>query len=202
MSEGEFFDDGVYAAGLETARAILDGERAVATLTAEQGKLQTQKAALAPWLALNVPLDAEGSDSVSLVFGTAPAKADFAAMEAAAAQASELSCLYYAGADQDLHYFLLLCHKSVEDVCVEAMRPFGFSRANLRGYEGTAADNDRQLDNRLKALEGKIAEAKAHVASYGGERANLKLCVDISANMMPKNSAKNGMMKGLGSSPL
>ena len=194
MSEGAFFDDGVYAAGLETARAILDGERAVATLTAEQGKLQTQKAALAPWLALNVPLDAEGSETVSMVFGTAPAKADFAAMEAAAAQASELSCLYYAGADQDLHYFLLLCHKSVEDVCVEAMRPFGFSRANLRGYEGTAADNDRQLDNRLKALEGKIAEAKAHVASYGGERANLKLCVDRSVQDIAREEARGRLM--------
>lgn len=52
-------------------------------MTSEQGKLQSQLAALAPWLSLDVPLDLAGSKSAALVFGTIPAKADYAAMEAA-----------------------------------------------------------------------------------------------------------------------
>ena len=49
LSEDEFFDDEAYAAGLETARAILDSERGISQMAAEQAKLQSQKAALAPW---------------------------------------------------------------------------------------------------------------------------------------------------------
>lgn len=126
LSEAELFDDAAYAAGLETARAILDGERNISLMTSEQGKLQSQLAALAPWLSLDVPLDLAGSKSAALVFGTIPAKADYAAMEAAVSAACEMSQLFHASADQDLHYFLLVCHVSTEDACIEAMRPSVF----------------------------------------------------------------------------
>ena len=56
LTEQELFDPDFYRQGLETAQAVVDGERELASLTAEQGKLQTQKAALAPWLPLDVTL--------------------------------------------------------------------------------------------------------------------------------------------------
>ena len=194
LSEGELFDEEVYTSGLQTARDILDGERALAALVAEQGKLQVQKASLDPWLPLDVPLDTEGGENISLVFGTIPAKADFAAMEAAVAEVSELSQLFYSGADQDLHYFLLLCHNTVEDVCVEAMRAFGFSRANLKGWQGTAADNDRMLDNRIAVLDEQIAAAKEHMASFGTERENLLQCVDRSVQEIAREEAEGRLI--------
>ena len=194
LSDSELFDEAAYAAGLDTARAILESEKAVAALVTEQGKLLGQKAALAPWIPLDAPLEMEHTESVSLLFGTVPAKADFAAMEAAVAEAAELSALFEASADQDLRYFLLLCHKSVESDCVEAMRPFGFSRAGMRGWTGTAADNDRMLDNRLAALEEKIAEAKEHVASFAPWRDSLKLCVDRSVQEISCEEAKGHLV--------
>lgn len=194
LSDGELFDDGAYADGLDTARAILEGEKAVAALLAEQGKLASQKAALAPWVPLDVPLELEGTESVALVFGTIPAKADYAAMEAAVTEASELSALFESGADQDLRYFLLLCHSSVESACVEAMRPFGFSRAGMRGWVGTAADNERMLDNRLAALEEKLARAEEHIASFAPRRDMLKRCVDRSVQEIACEEAKGHLV--------
>ena len=47
ISEGELFDNEVYAQGLALADELLDGEREIESLTAEQGKLELQKAALA-----------------------------------------------------------------------------------------------------------------------------------------------------------
>ena len=38
---------------------------------------------MAPWLPLDVPLELGGDGAVSVIFGTIPAKADYAAMEAA-----------------------------------------------------------------------------------------------------------------------
>ena len=194
LSDSEFFDDEAYAAGLATARAILDGEKAVSALITEQGKLTSQKGALAPWISLDVPLEMEQTESTSLVFGTIPAKADYAAMQAAVEESSELSALFEAGADQDLRYFLLLCHNSVESACVEAMRPFGFSRASMRGWTGTAADNDRMLDNQLAVLEGKIEQAKEHIASYAPQRDALKRCVDRSVQEISCEEAKGHLV--------
>ena len=194
LSESELFAEETYASGLQTARDILDGEKAVAALAAEQGKLLVQQASLQPWLPLDVPLDTEGGENISLVFGTIPAKADYAAMEAAVTEASELSQLFYSSADQDLHYFLLLCHNTVEDVCVEAMRGFGFSRANLKGWEGTPADNDRMLANRIAVLDEKIAAAKDHVASFADQRETMLLCVDRSVQEIAREEAEGRLI--------
>ena len=194
LSDSELFDDEAYAAGLVTARAILDGEKAVSALITEQGKLNSQKGALAPWIPLDVPLEMEQTESTSLVFGTIPSKADYVALQTAVAEASELSALFEASVDQDLRYFLLLCHSSVESACVEAMRPFGFSRASMRGWTGTAADNDRMLDNQLTVLEGKIEQAKEHIASYAPQRDALKRCVDRSVQEISCEEAKGHLV--------
>lgn len=180
LSEGELFDESIYAAGLDTARVILNTERSIASMTSEQGKLQAHKAALAPWIPLNIPLDFEGSKIVSPVFGTIPAKSDYAGMEAAVASVSEMSTLFYSSADQDLQYFLLVCHTDEEAACVEAMRPFGFARANARGWTGTAAENDKMLDIQLAQLDEKLAAAKEQLASLAPVRDDLRRCIDRS----------------------
>ena len=194
LTEQDFFDQTAYEGALATARAVMEGERELAALMAEQGKLQSQKGALAPWLSLDVPLELTGSETLSVVFGTIPAKADYHALEGAVSQASELSALLYASADRDLHYFVLVCHASVEEVCLEAMRPFGFSRATVRGWSGTAAQNDRMLDNQLAAVAGKIQQAKDHIATFGTRRDALRQAIDRSAQEIAREEVKGHLV--------
>ncbi len=189
LSENELFADDVYASGIETAHAVLNGERNISLMTAECGKLQSQKAALTPWIPLDVPLDLDGSKSIALVFGTIPARADYAAMEAAVAGACELSQLFHASADQNLQYFLLICHVDAENDCVAAMQPFGFSRANVRGWTGTAAENDRTLDVRIAQLQENMEETKAGIAALAPESDNLRRCIDRSAQDIVREEA-------------
>ncbi len=189
LSEEELFDAEGYAAGLETARTILELERSITAMTAEQGKLQAHKAALAPWIPLEVPLDFGGSKTVTPVFGTIPAKADYPAMEAAVTAAAEMSSLFLAGTDPDLHYFLLVCHASEETACVEAMRPFGFARANLRGWTGTAAENASALDAQLTELESKLKAAKEQAAALAPLRDDLRRCIDRSVQDIAREEA-------------
>lgn len=194
LSENEFFDDAAYASGLEAARAILDTDRSIAQMISEQAKLQSQKAALAPWLPLDVPLELEGDKNLSLVFGTIPVKADYNAMQQKVAEASDMSELFLSSTDTDLCYFLLLCHVSAEDACVEAMRPFGFSRANVRGWTGTAAENDRMLDKQIAELDEKLAAAKEHIASFAPRRSDLRRCVDRSVQDIAREEAALHLM--------
>ena len=163
-------------------------------LTAEQTKLQVQGASLTPWLALDVPLETEGTETTSVIFGTVPAAADFAALEAAVAEVTALACLYPSGVDRELRYFLLLCHNSAEIDCVDAMRSFGFSRANLRGWTGTAADNVRLLDNRLAAVEQEIAELEQTVGGCSELRGLLLQCADRAEAEVAKEEAEGRLV--------
>lgn len=190
VTEAELFDEAAYAAGLDAAQKILDGERELADCLAEQGRLQTQKASLEPWSSLDVPLDLEGNANVSILFGAVPSKIDLTALEAEVAQATELAQIFPAGRDRELNYFLLVCHVSAEHDCTEAMRPFGFSRVALRGWTGTAADNIRMIDNRLAALDQKAQECREHIASYGKDRHALRQCVDRAMQEIGREESK------------
>lgn len=181
LTERQLFDDKVYADGLAAAGQLTDGERELAACVAEQAKLQSQKASLEPWLPLDVPLETEGDATVSILFCAAPAKVDFAALEAAVGQAAEAAQLFPAGSDRELRYFLLICHNCVLSDCTEALRPFGFTRVTLRGWTGTAADNIRMLDNRIAALERETEGHKARLGAQGDKRDLLRLCADRAA---------------------
>ena len=194
LSEDELFDSGLYASALEAANAILESERTIARMSAEQAKLQNQKASLAPWIPLDVPLELEGDQMISLVFGTIPAKADFAALEAAVTAASEMSQLYHASTDENLQYFLLLCHASAEEACVEAMYPFGFSRSRLRGWTGTAAENDRMLDGQIARLGEELAKEQEHIASFAPRRDDLRRAVDRSTQDIAREEAATRLL--------
>ena len=178
ITEGELFDDGAYAAGLDAARQVLEGEQALAAKGAERSKLLTQKASLEPWSCLDVALDEEGSAAVPVHFCSVPVKTDFAALEAAVDQADVPAQLVRAGSDRELRYFLLICHHSAVSACYEAMRPFGASRVTLRGWTGTAAENIALLDNRMAALEREEAQCKADLSALGERRDALRRCVD------------------------
>ena len=190
LTEKQLFDNEVYADGLSAAWQITDAERALVACQAEQAKLRTQKASLEPWLPLDVPLETEGDATVSVIFGAVPSKVDFANLEAAVGQATELAQLFPAGSDQDLRYFLLVCHASVQSECSEAMRPFGYSRVTLRSWTGTAADNIRLLDNQIAAQERQMQEHKDHIAALAGKRNLIRQCVDRAAQEIGREENK------------
>lgn len=194
VSPAQLFDDGAYAAGLEWARTIVDTERSVAALVARQGEVRGRQTALTPWLALDVPLELEGDETVSWVFGTAPSGVELAELERALATASELACLFSAADGRQPRSLLLLCHASVETTCLEAMGQLGFSPAHLRGWRGTAADNYRALDRELEELEEQVARAEKQLASLASQRELLERCADRCAQEIAREEAKGRLL--------
>ena len=190
VTEGQLFDDDAYAEGLEAARQVLEAEQALCAKTAEQAKLQTQKASLEPWSSLDVPLEEEGSATVPVHFCSVPVKTSFAALEAAVGQATELAQLIRAGSDRELQYFLLICHHSALSEANEAMRAFGMSRVTLRGWTGTAAANIALLDNRIAALSREAEQAKSQITALGGKRDLLRRCVDRASQEISREENK------------
>lgn len=166
ISEREFFDDGTYAAGLDYAQAINHAQRQVSALYAQQSKLKTQKLALAPWLPLDVPLDVTSTREVEFLLGTLPARVPLEQAISAVADASELAQIVPGVSDSEAHHVLVVCHKSAWEAVNGVLKEFGFTPAGLKGWTGTAAENDRRLDAELKevtlALEAEQSAILAH----------------------------------------
>ena len=77
VSPQQFFEEQAYRSALETARAINDGERELAALKAERDKQAAQRASLAPWIPLELPLDTASTREVEVQFGTVSAETPF-----------------------------------------------------------------------------------------------------------------------------
>lgn len=190
ITEGELFDDGAYRTGLADAGQLVALERKISTLYAEQNKLRTQKLALAPWLTLDIPLETASTPEVAVQFGTVAASTDLGALEGALGAVTDLYELMRAGADNELKYLVFLCHRSAEEGCQEVLKEFGFSRSALRGWTGTAAENDRQLDQKLAEAAKELEATIAQVGEYAAKKAALEQCLDRADQEIAREEAR------------
>ena len=190
ITEGELFDDQAYQAGLADAGQLVALERKISALYADQNKLRTQKLALAPWLALDIPLETASTAEVAVFFGTVAASTDLDAMEGALGAVTDLYELMRAGADNELKYLVFLCHRSGSEECQAVLKEYGFSRAALRGWTGTAAENDRRLDDELAAAARELEATIARVGEYASKKGALEQCLDRADQEIAREEAR------------
>ena len=190
ITEGELFDDAAYRTGLADAGQLVALERKISALYAEQNKLRTQKLALAPWLALDIPLETASTPEVAVSFGTVAASADLDAMDGALGAVTDLYELMRAGADNELKYLVFLCHRSVEEDCQAVLKEYGFSRAALRGWTGTAAENDKRLDEQLADVARELESTIAQVGEYASKKGALEQCLDRADQEIAREEAR------------
>ena len=93
LTEEELFEPGACAAGTQAVEAVLRKDREAALLQTEQGKLTAQKAALAPWLSLDLPLESGSTREMLVQFGTLTAARPLEEAQRAVEGASELAQL-------------------------------------------------------------------------------------------------------------
>ena len=150
--------------GKQAVQQVLEADRQLAALEAQHSKLLTQRAALAPWLELNIPLDTASTQEMVVQFGTVTAGVELEHVQRAVEGASELAQLTQANVDRDVRYCLLVCHTSAQEEVLQALRDFGWFRMNLSGWTGTAKDNDPRIARELEQNEQESAQAEQQLA--------------------------------------
>ena len=150
--------------GKQAVQQVLEADRQLAALEAQHSKLLTQRAALAPWLELNIPLDTASTQEMVVQFGTVTAGVELEQVQRAVEGASELAQLTQASVDRDVRYCLLVCHTSAQEEVLQALRDFGWSRMNLSGWTGTAKENDQRIARELEQNEQESAQAEQQLA--------------------------------------
>lgn len=150
--------------GKQAVQQVLEADRQLAALEAQHSKLLTQRAALAPWLELNIPLDTASTQEMVVQFGTVTAGVELEQVQRAVEGASELAQLTQANVDRDVRYCLLVCHTSAQEDVLQALRDFGWFRMNLSGWTGTAKENDQRIARELEQNEQESAQAEQQLA--------------------------------------
>ena len=195
MRLNELFDSRFITAALNIAEEINDLAEQLTHSHAEEGGLSNKCAALAPWRALDLPLDAPppGREVITL-YGVCPASAAFGRLAADLEKAAPLCQLFLISSDKEQHYIFLICHKSGYDDAMGILRHAGFSRVVFKDVPGTAGECIENAENELKTILAEREIIIQKIASYAGSRETLRKCADRIGQELIKEQARENLL--------
>jgi len=193
VSRAAFFSAESEENARTAAETINKDTRRLGEIESERTKNEALRATLAPWLTVDVPLG--GADgALAVFFGTAGLNVTDDALKALADSLDGLLTWQQASSDRSLRYLLVMCHGSVKERALSALRDLGFSTVSFRGMTGTAKENDKALAENLAALEKERQEIKQRIAGLGGKREALLEASDRAAIALRREEAKSRLV--------
>ena len=194
LTEQEFWDQEAYDGALTVAGQINAAQRDLGALYAVQSRLTAQKAALAPWSGLDLPLETDRVGEVLVELGTTPAAGDDG-LEAALQAATSLQQLRQVGADRSLRYWVLLYHQSAETEVDQTLKEHSWSRVALREWRGTAADNLAALDRQLAEWSARAETLTEQIRALAPSRPALYQALDRTGREIEREQAKGRLLE-------
>ncbi len=89
---------------------------------------------------------------------------------------------------------MLVCHTSQAEAALETLKALGWSRANLRDWTGTAAENLKRLEQQTKALKDESASIEAKLSGMGEYNAPLRQLSDLAGVNASREEARSCLM--------
>ena len=193
VSRAAFFSAESEKNARTAAETINKDTRRLGEIESERTKNEALRATLAPWLTVDAPLG--GADgALAVFFGTVGLNVTDDALKALADSLDGLLTWQQASSDRSLRYLLVMCHGSVKERALSALRDLGFSTVSFRGMTGTAKENDKALAENLAALEKERQEIEQRIAGLGGKRETLLEASDRAAIALRREEAKSRLV--------
>ena len=193
VSRAAFFSAESEENARTAAETINKDTRRLGEIESERTKNEALRATLAPWLTVDAPLG--GADgALAVFFGTVGLNVTNDALKALADSLDGLLTWQQASSDRSLRYLLVMCHGSVKERALSALRDLGFSTVSFRGMTGTAKENDKALAENLAALEKERQEIEQRIAGLGGKREALLEASDRAAIALRREEAKSRLV--------
>ena len=193
VSRAAFFSAESEENARTAAETINKDTRRLGEIESERTKNEALRATLAPWLTVDAPLGG-ANGALSMFFGTVGLNVTDDALKALADSLDGLLTWQQASSDRSLRYLLVMCHGSVKERALSALRDLGFSTVSFRGMTGTAKENDKTLTENLVALEKERQEIEQRIAGLGGKRETLLEASDRAAIALRREEAKSRLV--------
>lgn len=146
---------------------------------AEINHLRTQITGLTPWTKLDIPLEMNETEYVSVIHGVTGAKVQSGQLMAAVQESVPSAIIQEAGADKQQKYFSIIVLKEEKDVLYEALRPFNFSVISMADQKGTPTEAIHRYEKRIEEIENTITENEKVLVDLAPARKNIEYLYDL-----------------------
>ena len=192
VARDRFLDEDALAMDLATADHILALDGEIRSVNARESRERAVLESLQPWRDMDLDLECKGTKTCDLLLGALPASVT--AMEAEGALSELAADVTEISADNSDRYIAVLFRRELRDEVLAALRGLNFSQISLSGMTGTARENIRQSEERLKALAEEKASRIAQLAAEGENRVALQTSADALNGLITKDEAAERLL--------
>jgi len=146
---------------------------------AEINQLRTQITGLQPWVKMDIPLEMNETEYVSVIHGMTGAKVQSGQLITAVTEGVPSAIVQEIGADKQQKYFSFIVLKEEKDALYEALRPFNFSAISMADQQGTPAEAIHRYENRILEIENTITENEQVLTELAPARKNIEYLYDL-----------------------
>lgn len=146
---------------------------------AEINHLRSQIIGLQPWVKLDIPLEMNETEYVSVIHGVTGAKVQSGQLMTAVTERVPSAIVQEVGADKQQKYFSIILLKEEKDALYEALRPFNFSAISMADQKGTPTEAIHHYETRIKEIETSIAENEKVLADLSPARKDIEFLYDL-----------------------
>ncbi len=178
MTEKDFLDYSDIDAARDIAKEIILLDEKIKNNGTEEAKQNLLIEALRPWSGFDLPLETAGTRQVGVLMGTVPALSGEDDLSAALSEALAESQIFEVGSDELVRYICVFYLRSGEEAVMQVLREYGFAVPAFGQMKGTADENIKVYEAKVRELQADSESCKARIAAYGDKTDMLKACYD------------------------
>lgn len=165
---------------MEVSEKLLSCRKKIAESKAAIAKDEAALEALTPWLALDVPMNCQGTKRTAVLIGSIGSVMTLDDLYVKLAnQLPELENfdLQIVSADKDQTCLAAVCMKEEEQKLEEALRSCGFSKPP-QSFSGLASEEKTRLEEEIKELQKEVRATEEMIAGKAPHRETLRILSD------------------------
>ena len=131
---------------------------------AEINQLRSMITGLQPWEKLDIPLEMNETEYVSVIHGVTGAKVQSGQLLAAVQEGVPSAIVQEVGADKQQKYFSIIVLKEEKDALYEVLRPFNFSAISMADQQGTPTEAIHRYEKRIEEIVDHLVMSMCRVS--------------------------------------
>ena len=163
---------------LDLAKTLDTLDNKIRRLTTEEQNERNLVESLSPWRGLLLPLNTDGTGTCAVMLGAIASSFDFDALQNELHAAADESEAFLVSSGTEQHYICIVCLKDKQSEIAEVLRRYSFSVTAHRNLQGTAEDNIRNAEARIRELGEEKSDLTAQIIAATEYRETLQLCYD------------------------
>lgn len=179
----------------ENAAKILELNKTLNELSAEENKIGASIMSLKPWVTYDIPLEFCETKYVKIFTGVVPNMVNIENLKVALEEETDSCFIEIVSSDNEQYYISLLCLNKEKDAFYDVLKQYGFNAVVFKELEGTAAQNIVQYEKRLKDISEKRETTEKAIADFVPNKEEIEVFYDHLVIERDKIKILNNFMK-------